>query len=198
MAFSKMNVELEIETARWFRIPVLILGVFCVLPNTLLLHVLKKLERLGTISYKLIIVLSISDTCIGIIGITSFTVVTFFPDEFNLPTIICLYSMMYFGVLFSFCMIIIISIDRYFHMKYLMRYSTIMTSRRAIIMVAIAASMSVFFDALVVSGRVFGFAFPVQLALNISLVIGILALFIIYMKTFRTIQSRMKDVKLGK
>ncbi len=129
--------------------------------------------------------LSISDLCVGLNIMVSLALIRLAPADWETEMFVAISVTAYLFVMFSFCMIIIISLDRYIHMKYLMKYSVIMTPKRVKIMVAFAALTSISLDALVASGRIFGFPFAVQLTTNIMIVLGMVALFIIYTKAYK-------------
>ncbi len=180
-----------------FQVPGLLLGTLCIIANSVLIHVLRKLQKLGTISFKLVLVLSISDILVGINTLMVFTLHEVVDKEMQEAAGLCTNIALYFCGCFSFCMVSIIAFDRYTHMKYLTNYVTIMTNRRAIIMVGTALLMSGCFDAGMICARIFGFVLPAQLTLNICSVLLITTLFILYFKTYRAIATRTRQMNLN-
>ena len=191
-----VNVGLEITALELFKAPILLLDLLCLLLNSILIHVLRKLKKLETISFKFVLVLSISDICIAVTSICAFLFQKLFPRHFEFAAVISMYTLVYLFCFFSFGMISVISIDRYIHMRHLTEYSTFMTNRRGIIMVATTAFLSACFDVLIICGRVFGFALEVQLVINLTVACWIVIVFILYIMAFKAIKSRTDQMKL--
>ncbi len=184
------------KVAQKFAWPILIVGISNIFFNSLQIQVLRKLKKLQNISFKLVMLLSVSDLCVGLNIMVSLALIRLAPADWETEMFVAISVTAYLFVMFSFCMIIIISLDRYIHMKYLTKYSVIMTPKRVKIMVAFAALTSISLDALVASGRIFGFPFAVQLTTNIMIVLGMVALFIIYTKAYKEIIHRTRDSDL--
>ena len=117
----------------------ILVAISNIILNSSLLAAIKKLKKGGSTSYMFIKVLCTSDITVGIFqfvyiflrcGISQYDSETLVRMELVVQTIF------YFGAPFSGGMILIISADRYIHMKYLTKYNQIMTYSRAWILIA--------------------------------------------------------------
>ena len=101
-----------------------------IIGNAFLIHALRVTGQTKSISIKFIISLSVS----GLInGLFSFFVISLLLwEEFQDNCVLKLVSQVVIGSTnpFSCAMITVIALDRFFHMKYLLRYSGIMNNRR--------------------------------------------------------------------
>ncbi len=193
---SKMNIDLEIRVVNTLPAPILVFGVLCVLLNSVLIHVLKKLKKLETTSFKFILMLSISDTGLGVLSICFCSICLFFKGKVNSAFFISMYILFYWFGMFSFGMISVISVDRYIHMRYLTHYNTMMTNRRGMIIVGATAFISACFAVLLVCGRLFGFAFDVQIVINLIVACWIIIVFLLYIKAYKAIRCRTQQMQL--
>ncbi len=191
-----MNVTLERKTSEVFKAPLIILALLSISFNSLLVHVLRRLKKLRNISYKFVVLLSISDIGIGVSVVILYTLSGLCPAEYRFAVFVYSYANLYVFGIYSFNMICLISVDRYLHMKYLTRYSVFMTERRAVLIVVIAAIHALSFAAYLVYGRIIDIAFPVQLALNILIFSAILIILTLYIKAYRAIRARTHNMNL--
>ena len=111
-----------------------ILYAGCIISNSYLIHALRKLKKLRKLSYRFVLYLSISDVCFGISGMLMDSISLYgskckcikVPDP-----LVWLIAGHNFCSNFSLGCVLIIAIDRFLHMKFLTRYETMMTKRRA-------------------------------------------------------------------
>ena len=106
--------------------------------NSFLVHAIRKRKKLKILSYWLITCLSVSDIFVGIFGLLKETL-RLIMDQHHSRTIkesyfIVLYVES-FWINFSVLLVLIIAIDRYVHMKFLMRYYRIMTKKRVVALI---------------------------------------------------------------
>lgn len=116
-----------------------LLSVMTIASNTTLIYALHKTKQLNSISNKFILVMNISDLCLGVIGL---------PAQFchhmlrqNLKNCALSKFISYWNLTFgflSFMMLSCISIDRYFHVTKLNRYNLFMNSFRMKIMIILS------------------------------------------------------------
>ena len=98
--------------------------------NALLVYALKKTGQTGRISIKLIIIMSISDVIIGVIGISWRTLLLWGMFQENCSLMDAIQMSTNSACMFSILIVGTIALDRYFHMSYLERYPSIMNSKR--------------------------------------------------------------------
>ena len=110
-----------------------------ILVNTFLIYALKTTGQLNTLSNKLIVCLSISDTGVGLFGQTFYLASIVFMYHGNISCTAELFTQAFSFACchFSGVMLAIISIDRYMHIKHSRKYSSLMTGRRATVLIFI-------------------------------------------------------------
>ena len=104
--------------------------------NTSLAHIIWKVSKIGTISYRLMFSLSISDVAVGLSGLVLHsTVLALYSQNVTLNSRIQIPITVHTSFIgFSARGTFLIAIDRFVHMKYLTRYNLIMTKRKASIL----------------------------------------------------------------
>ena len=112
-----------------------LLDISAIILNGIIAYVLKKQKKTNIVSFWFIFCLSISDVLVGATSLICHFLLLFFSQAFTqspLPLLLTVLNVFPgFFVNFSGRLILIISIDRCIHMKYLSKYSTIMTQFRA-------------------------------------------------------------------
>ncbi len=193
-----MDVELEYTMSKRFAVPLFIIAISNVVVNSFLIQALRKLKKLSTISFKYILLLSISDICLGITWVAYLCMLytTFNGIKWIILTIANI--LMYFFATFSLSMVVVIALDRYIHMKFSVKYNTIVTKRRAVITVVSVVLILVFQVALLLSARILGFFFIVQLALNITGITCIIVVFMLYVKAYRFLRAQIERMNIDK
>ncbi len=180
-----------------FAIPLTSLGISNILINSFLIYALRKLKKFKTISFKFIILLSISDLCDGITTVAGIIVLHAVSSSYKeRMTLIIGYTFKYFFAPFSLIMIFIIAIDRYIHLRYFSGYNTIMTNRRAIIIVVVAVLCVASQCALLMCGRLLGFYPIAQLYLNITVAVCFIMVFVLYTKSYIRIKQETEHMNL--
>ncbi|XP_065058509.1 neuropeptide Y receptor type 2-like [Rhopilema esculentum] len=164
-----------------------------IVTNSFLIHALKRTGQLRTLSNKLIVCLSLSDCAIGLIlqpCIGLLLIKAYYEDvSCNLEIKIQAFG---FGLChFSGVMLAIIALDRYIHIKFANRYSSIMTSYRAAVLVAgnVVLAVVVAGASVIASKRGFFFVFGLIMASVDSLIV-----FIIWFTYFLVYRSIKKHV----
>ena len=128
-------------------------GFFNFVANGLVILALILSKQTGNPSLKLIFLLSISDCCLAVVVQSLFAVMMFkYPHTQN-----CAFEMVtqFFGIFFTHTsgyIIALIGFDRYARVKFLTKYSNIMTSKRIQFLVLIAIVLSVVQASLYVLG----------------------------------------------
>ena len=114
----------------------------CILLNALLIHALHKRGKLKSLSYRLVVGLSLSDIFVGIFGLSDMFWEyneTSSKDNQLSSAIFTIYICENFCVNFSIAFVLIIAIDRYIHMKHTLMYSVYMTPKRVTMLVVLNA-----------------------------------------------------------
>ena len=114
----------------------LVLAIVTILSNAVLMYTLYKTKQLNTISSKLIMIMSISDLCLGAIA---FPIVGFRHMKRNVVKSCALDKAASFITLFlaffSFLMLYCVSVDRYFKVTKMNKYTSYMNDNRMNVMV---------------------------------------------------------------
>ena len=116
----------------------LVIDVTNIIVNLFLVHALRELKKLHSLSYRFILLMSISDICVGLSGIFSHTI-----NIINIPKGIYYSDFQNYTAVISIFFVastgrftVIIALDRYVRMRYLARYEKIMTNKRAALLVS--------------------------------------------------------------
>ena len=123
---------------------ILIVGVTNIIGNAFLIWALKKTGQTKTISCQLIIMMSISDLISSANNLILLIITTF--RQYETRCWFRLFSQCLQRTCngFSFILIALIALDRYLHMRYLERYPSVVTKKRAYIMaIALCLLLSV-------------------------------------------------------
>nr|QBL02596.1 biogenic amine-like GPCR [Tripedalia cystophora] len=116
-----------------------------IISNMFLVFALRRTKQLKKVACQFILYLCISDLCVGFLLQPLVSVLlTFFVSETDKECSIELtgQALSFIFPQISGVMIMIISLDRFLHMRFLNRYSTIMTHRRAMLLVILNISLS--------------------------------------------------------
>ena len=107
--------------------------------NGFIIYALRKLGKLGNISFWFIYCLSISDCFVGLSGLAFETYFLCCYIGNNCFAYRCIWEMREFFLSYSFRLTTVIAIDRSIRMKYLNRYQDVMTKRKAYIVLILSA-----------------------------------------------------------
>ena len=185
------RVSISIGNRISFVIANTIVGVFNIMANMFLIYALSRLKQLSKISYKLILYLSISDFCVGLILQPLVTVVMFVNgEELSCHCKLAAQSFSFLFCQFSSVMVMIITLDRYLHMKYLNKYSLYMTSRVANLLTAgnVLSSICIMLSSIFASK--YDRFFPFQSGLIVLDSVVILTVFVLYTSLYVSVRNR--------
>ncbi len=174
----------------------LIVGFLDVLSNAVLIHALRKLKKLQTLSYYFILLQSISHICAGLTLI--FTGISlkliYKPGHYAIAEeymgILCV-----FFCQFSMTMVLIIAVDRYIHMTQPLKYTALMTRFRAklVVVVNIAFWLCVaIFHVLLLNHE---FQIILSAAISMLVVVTFLIASVLYWKAYQTIRQQTKGLE---
>ncbi len=186
-----MDLELKIYTK--FAIPNLILGTLIIATNGFLIHALRKLNKLTTVSYKLILPSCISNICIGILVLISDTMIYLLTEKdyetFDMHDMAVLYAVSH-NALF---MTLAIAVDRYVHLKNPRTYSLIMTSKRAIMMVVFNIILSAAMASALLLGQKYKFLFIAQVCINVIIALLVVSISGLYIQAYISVAAIVKQ-----
>ena len=172
-----------------------IIALLNIIANAFLIYALKKTGQTTTISLQLILLMSLSDFVTGItsLSLTNILLWKQFDSLCYLKTLTQFVHVVFVG--FSCASVLLIALDRFLHMKYLQRYSIVMSKRRAYILI-----MSTFCFYLV-SATIFSMSFLIDEIEIIQLVFFLLGIpiiitiFMFYYKACNAITCKVSTVQ---
>ena len=120
------------------RIYNLLIAILNITGNAILLWGLGKTGQTSTISFKFIILMSITDLISGISGLTLLTLYTWERYDKSCWQALSTQFILFTCNVFSLFMIALVAFDRYLHMKHLERYCLVATKKRGYIMAMVS------------------------------------------------------------
>ena len=181
-------------------ISLLLVNVTNTVLNGAIAYSIKKLRKERIISYWLIYCLCISDTLIGITGCMSQLFLILYRNELNNVTLYLIFQITSFAFTFttrvSAYMTVVIGIDRFIRMQYMLQYNTAMTKNKARIAVALCCLFSAF-SVICLSSTRFHQLMPdnvVRVCLYIRSIIHFLCLIVFpvsYILAYRIVKRRV-------
>ncbi len=174
----------------------LVLGTLIILPNAFLVHALRKLRKLNSVSHRFVVILSASDICIGVLLVSMSSLVAIDSEEVYQLVYLNSLRVMYFLCQFSFFMVITIATDRYIHMRFLTKYPTIMTNSRGVKVIIGVVCATVFLNAILICGKFFGFFVPAYLFYISANAVFLAVLFIQYASAYKALKRRVQGAFL--
>ena len=175
-----------------------------IIVNIFLVVALRKLKKLRTLSYRLILLMSISDICVGCSALVSHTsdalciTKRICAPKFQLCASLMASFFLYFAGRFT----LIIAIDRFIRMRYLIRYDRIMTNLRATLLIAASALVGVVTSIMrygPLSKSVQHYFF---VGLTLFHTIGVMLGLVLYFWAFRSLKTKVDNLhvasKIGK
>eukprot|EP00112_Aurelia_sp_Birch-Aquarium-sp1_P025098 Seg818.10 transcript_id=Seg818.10/GoldUCD/mRNA.D3Y31 product="Melanocortin receptor 5" protein_id=Seg818.10/GoldUCD/D3Y31 len=125
----------------------LVIDICNIAVNSFLIHSLYKLKKLRTISFTFILYLSINDVMVGFIGLVAHTVGIL--HMINKDDVLKTYARNFHNLLcvavgVSAYLVLIVAIDRFLRMRYMLKYDSIMTKKKAAILIIVGMIPSAF------------------------------------------------------
>ena len=181
----------------YFSIANIIIAVPGIFLNSLLSFLLWKFNKLNTISFRFIFMQSVSDVVVGITLVSSRTV--FFTINGVDFDKIKPYSDIVCDTLCQFICntVLLVAIDRYFHMRLLTRYSEVMTKTRAVILILVNAAICVSFLITQIVGYFEGFYSMFLMFYQFAVIFLSVTISSIYCHTFKSIEKQTKQSNLA-
>lgn len=169
-----------------------------IIVNIYLVHALQKLKKLRTLSFRLILLMSISDICVGCSALVSHISYVLCdarrmcPANFQRYADLTAFFFLYFAGRFT----VIIAIDRFIRMRYLIRYDRIMTNLRAILLIAASALLGVVTSAMHYGPVSEGTRHYFSLGLNVFHTIGLLLGLVLYLWAYRSLRRKVDNLHI--
>lgn len=168
------------------------IAVLNILTNSSLMYGLKKTGQLRQKSCQLIFLMSLSDFFAGLIGQTLGAIVLTQDDQENCTFKLITQFISVSCLQLSAAMIMLVAYDRYIHMKYLMQYSSIMSTKRMRCLVALSVIVTYSLSMVAIVACLKELIFEYYLALTVLLVPAPAVVFILYLKAYKAIQTRVE------
>ena len=127
------------ESPRIYLIILLVIDTSNIITNLFIIYALRKLGKQSNISFWFIYCLSISDCLVGLSGFTSNMYYACCHSVQDFWTISYAREVKDFFIAYSFRLTTVIAIDRSIRMKYLNRYSNVMTKKKAYLILTLSA-----------------------------------------------------------
>ena len=96
---------------------------------------------------------------------------------------------------FTGIMVVIITLDRYLHMKHLTHYNSHMTQCRANILISLNVSSCFITATLITLASIYGYIFQFEVSLVTVYSVFVLVIFVLYVKTFIDLKKRVNTMK---
>ena len=176
--------------------PVLLFIIVCmidtsnIVTNIFIIYAVRKLGKLGNISFWLIYCLSISDCFVGLSGLAADIFYALCYSGHDCRSLLYLKEVKNFFIANSFRLTTIIAIDRSIRMKYLNKYCNVMTKTKAYLMLISSAMLGLvqFF------GNIFSQRIVFELVFVIFHFICITFSCILYTVTYCSIKQQAREV----
>ena len=121
----------------------IVLDVLNISGNAILIWALHRTEQTKSLSFQLIIIMSTSDITTGITDLASMFLLSLKQNETYCWLQLALKCVLFTCNAFSICMVFLIALDRYLHVKYLERYSLTVAKNRVYSLVLCSALYSI-------------------------------------------------------
>eukprot|EP00112_Aurelia_sp_Birch-Aquarium-sp1_P002322 Seg1254.7 transcript_id=Seg1254.7/GoldUCD/mRNA.D3Y31 product="Galanin receptor type 2" protein_id=Seg1254.7/GoldUCD/D3Y31 len=174
-----------------------LISIVNILVNLFLIYAMWKLKLHTTLSQRLILCLNFSDLCVGL-AVQPCVTAVYLTEDINKASGIRLTGQFFSFIFcqFSGVMTMIITLDRYLHMKYLHFYKVYMTSRKAVMFIAGNLGLSICLAVTYTLASTYGFFSYVNTAFLIIDLVVLITIFLLYTCTYLSLRSRVKDSQL--
>lgn len=184
-----------------FTILAYFLHTMAIITNTCLIFSLCKLKKIRVISFRLVFYLSLSDVFSAIFGIALDSVTISANGSKSVNDTLRLITVFHtFFMNFSLILILVIAVDRFIHMKYLINYPRIMTRKKAVVAVVLSAIFTMhtvivavilpyYYRVLII--RHYDAYITYRVILSIFYILLVLSTFVVYFWTYFTITRKL-------
>ena len=127
---SLLSFDTTPNLQQYFESYSMIIAFINITGNSLLIWGVQKTGQTRTISFQFIIMMSVSDLVLSTVNVIYKILNAIYRDRNNCWMILCFQFLLSTCSMFSFIMVALIAFDRFLHMRYLERYSSIVTKKR--------------------------------------------------------------------
>ena len=173
-----------------------IVGISNIITNSLLIYIMQRIRKIGQATQLLVFHLCISDICVGLNQILCVALRVLMHNIEKTATHWLALTSFFLSYLFeplSAALLVCIAMDRYIHLRYLTTYGTIMTKRRAKILISICIAVNVCLTAAAVLSMVNGVYDILNLILAAVYISMLTAVATFYVRAYRSVSRRVRD-----
>ena len=162
--------------------------------NAFLLYTVRKLKLATSVFYRFVVALAISELIVGVTGQPMYSVVyagTFASKSYARTIHVVIEVVAIVPGQFSVLMILLISVDRYLHMKHLTLYNIHMTGRRGNSLIISNVVACLLLGILFILASIYGFYTPVSIGFIVTNVILFSIFLSYYVKAYLSVRRRV-------
>ncbi len=164
--------------------------------NLIMIYSLFKTRQLGSIVNRFFLCLCVSDCCIAIIVQSLVAILfTLYRDQHACYLEMSTQFLTFLFGHFSGFTIVAIGIDRYVHMKYLQRYDSIITKRRAVIAVLCCGFSAIIMGSAYTLSTVYGIFQWVNMAILLADFVAIIIICAAYIQAYNKVRDHLNRTK---
>ena len=168
--------------------------------NTFLCHAIRKLKLLQTVSYRFILALAISDLCNGLLVQPLYTLEyanAFRGSQYDQEFQVVMQFLAYVFGQYSGYMVVVISFDRYLHMRHLNNFNVYMTSNKTKFLTFFGIALSLVVGIVQTSSIFFGLYVHMRIfTLTANVILSFVGIFF-YLRAFLTTKKRVDSLQLS-
>ena len=162
--------------------------------NAFLLYTVRKLKLATSVFYRFVVALAISELIVGVTGQPMYSVVyagTFASKSYARTIHVVIEVVAIVPGQFSVLMILLISVDRYLHMKHLTLYNIHMMGRRGNSLIISNVVACLLLGILFILASIYGFYTPVSIGFIVTNVILFSIFLSYYVKAYLSVRRRV-------
>ena len=163
--------------------------------NALLIWAIFRTQQTKTTSFLFVIAMSCSDFATGVTSLVLFTLLSIERYQKLCWLKLTTQLILVFGTLFSIFMTFLIALDRYLHMKYLERYSLIITKKRGHISVVMSASLAILLSTIFILQLTYTMHIIQRACSTIIMYLALGSAIILYYMAIRALKQREHQVR---
>ena len=177
-----------------------VISLMVIMLNSFLCHAIRKLKLLKTVSYRFILALAISDLCNGLLVQPLYTLEyanAFRGSQYVQEFQVIMQFLAYVVGQYSGFMVVVISIDRYLHMKHLNNFNVYMTSNRIKFLTFFGIAFSLAMGIVQTSSIFFGLYVQMRIfTLTANVILSFIGIFF-YLRAFLATKKRVESLHLS-
>ena len=169
--------------------------------NSFFIHSLCSLDKVRNISYTFILSVSINDVIVGLIGLVTHTVdmvrIISFKDDVLETHAMHLHNVLCAAIGVSGYLVLVVAIDRFLRMRYMLKYDSMMTKKRAAMLI-VTGLIPTIFEALANFVNPLNVIQPYHhITLYFVHIFAMLIAYVLYALAYFSIKKRIEDINLS-